>query len=83
MLLHQLLEQTLVMIPKHFIILIVYLQVTQKWVGAAYASNKRIYAAPHAAYGPLIVNTEDPANVTVDYINVGYGLQTRGIALQR
>jgi len=54
----------------------------QKWVGAVYASNKRIYAAPHAAHGPLIVNTEDPSNVTVDYINVGYGLQTRGIALQ-
>ena len=53
----------------------------QKWVGAAYASNKRIYAAPHAAYGPLIINTEDPANVTTDSINVGYGLQTRGIAL--
>ncbi len=54
---------------------------SQKWVGAAYASNKRIYAAPHAAHGPLIINTEDPDNVTVDYINVGYGLQTRGIAL--
>ena len=54
----------------------------QKWVGAVYASNKRIYAAPHAANGPLIINTEDPSNVTVDYINVGYGLQARGIALQ-
>ena len=53
----------------------------QKWVGAAYASNKRIYAAPHAAYGPLIIDTTDPDNVTVDYINVGYGLQTRGIGL--
>ena len=54
---------------------------TQKWVGAAYASNKRIYAAPHAANGPLIIDTSDPSNVTVDYINVGYGLQTRGIGL--
>jgi len=54
---------------------------TQKWVGAAYASNKRIYAAPHAAYGPLIIDTTDPSNVTVDTINVGYGLQTRGIGL--
>ena len=54
---------------------------SQKWVGAAYASNKRIYAAPHAAYGPLIIDTTDPDNVTVDSINVGYGLQTRGIGL--
>ena len=49
---------------------------------AAVAASASAAAAPHAAYGPLIVNTEDPANVTIDYINVGYGLQTRGIALQ-
>ena len=53
---------------------------TQKWVDAAYASNKRIYAPSHAAPGLLQINTEDPDNVEVDTVG-SYGLQTRGIAL--
>ena len=53
---------------------------SQKWVDAAYASNKRVYAAPHAAPGLLQINTEDPDNVVINAIGT-YGLQTRGIAL--
>lgn len=53
----------------------------QKWVGGELASNGRIYAPPHAAPGPLIINTTDPDNITVDHLNIGFGLQTRGIGL--
>ena len=53
----------------------------QKWVDVEFASNKKIYASPHAAPGILSIDTEDPDNVVVDTIHVGYGLQARGIAL--
>jgi len=53
----------------------------QKWVDVEIASNKKIYASPHAAKGILSIDTTDPDNVIVDTVNVGYGLQARGIAL--
>jgi len=53
----------------------------QKWVDVEIASNKKIYASPHAATGILSIDTKDPDNVVVDTVHVGYGLQARGIAL--
>ena len=53
----------------------------QKWIDVVYASNKKIYAAPHSAKGILSINTEDPDDVIVDEVRYGYGLQCRGIAL--
>ena len=53
----------------------------QKWVDVELASNKKIYASPHAATGILSIDTKDPDNVIVDTVHVGYGLQARGIAL--
>ena len=53
---------------------------SQKWVDAAFASNKRVYAAPHKAPGLLQINTEDPDNVEVGTVGSS-ALQTRGIAL--
>lgn len=56
---------------------------SQKWVDAITAPNKRIYAAPHAATGPLVINTEDPNNVTIDTIgDLTYGLQVRSINIK-
>ena len=58
---------------------------TQKWVGAQLASNGRIYASPHNAWGPLIIDTNDPVNPTLTYIPASTATptkwQTRGIAL--